>query len=432
MGYIVISGELITAVGVGRPDLTLAANVIDAGGRTLMPGAIDIHIHARQPGLTHKATIASESRAALAGGVTSWVDMPNTIPPTTTEADIAAKLDIAASDSVTNYGFYLGVTRDNLAVIPHMDYSRVAGLKLFIGSSTGGMLLDSDHDLAQLFETAPRDIVITVHAEDNAIIAANTARIRARYGDRPPIFTHSLIRSSDACVRATERVMTLADRYGARLNVAHVTTAAEMSLFAPGDIAQKRITCEVSPHHLLWCDDDYATRGSRIKMNPAVKTTADREALRQGVLEGRVDVIATDHAPHLPAEKQGSALDAASGAPMVQFALPAMLDMFGPEVVSRLFCDNPARLLGIEGRGRLAPGYKADIILVEESAPRPISDDDVISPCGWTPLAPDPSLAPDSAPFTLSHRVTATMVNGSLSDRGAAQPLTYHHSQMPI
>lgn len=421
VGYVVIEGEHIKSVSLGEPSCRdCHGRAVDARGLTMLPGAIDIHVHFREPGMTHKATMATESRAALAGGVTSFVDMPNTVPQTVDVDTLHAKMDIAGRESVANYGFYIGATGDNLSLFPTLDYSEVAGVKLFMGSSTGGMLLDSDYELSRLFDSVPRDIVITVHAEDNKVIAEALERVKLRYGQEPPVWTHTLIRPAEACVRATERVMNIASRYGARLHVAHVSTAAEMSLFDKGDITGKRITCEVSPHHLLWCDQDYATRGARIKMNPAVKSTYDREALRQGVLDGRVDVIATDHAPHLLSEKQGSALTAVSGAPMVQFSVPAMLDMFGCEAVERLMATNPARLLGIQGRGRLAPGMCADLVLVDTDSSHVVTDNDVVSLCGWTPLGPD---------TVLNHRVVSVMINGRFTDDGSrACPLVFNRT----
>lgn len=421
MGYVVIDNERIEKVVQGAPQADVRAVLIDGHGHTLLPGAIDTHVHFREPGLTHKATIYSESRAAVAGGVTSYVDMPNTVPNTVTMRDVDSKMEIASRDSAANFGFYMGVTRDNLAMIPHMDYSRIAGLKLFMGSTTGGMLLHSDRDLSQLFETVPRDIVVTVHAEDDDVIARCKHDVVERFGPHPPVWTHTLMRPAEACVRATERVMAIADKYGARLNVAHVSTAQELKLFDAGPVEGKRMTCEVSPHHLLWCDEDYATRGARIKMNPSVKSAADREALRMAVTQGKVDIIATDHAPHLLSEKQGDALSAVSGAPMVQFSLRLMLDMFGVDTTARLMAHNPARLLGIDARGDIAPGMFADLVIVEASDAYEVTDRDVMSLCGWTPLHPD---------ICLRHRVDLVMVNGRVADLGCdnvawAKPLAY-------
>lgn len=412
-GHIVICGDRIASIASGRYGFGAAgsaAHVIDCGGATALPGAIDIHVHFREPGLTHKATIASESRAAVAGGVTSFVDMPNVIPPTLDTQLLEDRAGIAARTSAANYGFWLGASADNADIIASADYSRIAGVKMFLGSSTGGLLVADDYSICRILEAVPHDVVVCVHAEDNAVIDRCRKRITDLYGPDPAVRFHSQIRPVEACVRATERILTLAQRYNTRLHVAHISTADELSLFSPGPIAGKRFTCEVSPHHLLWCDADYASRGTRIKMNPAVKSDADRWALRRGVLESRIDVIATDHAPHLPSEKKGGAMTAMSGAPMVQFSYPAMLDLFGAETACRLMAANPAALLGIRSRGSLSSGFFADIVLSRTLSPRPVTDSDVLSLCGWTPLAPEPGLP--SEPFFLSHSVETVAING--------------------
>lgn len=416
-GFVVIDGDIIAAVSEGEPDAAVMAaadRTVDARGAYLMPGAIDIHVHFREPGLTHKATIASESRAAVAGGVTSYVDMPNCVPQTVTLEALEQKRAIAAKDSLANYSFYIGATADNLDDILSADYSSVAGIKLFMGSSTGGMLVDDEHALSRLFEAAPA--LITVHAEDEATIAAARAAIKSRYGDSDvPVSLHSELRPAEACFKASERAVRLARRYGARLNIAHLTTAAELNLLEPATVplVDKKITAEVSPHHLLWTDADYASRGSRIKMNPAVKTAADRAALRDALASGRIDVIATDHAPHLLADKAGDLFKAASGAPLVQFSLPMTLDLFGPVITARAMAANPATLLRIDRRGHIASGCYADLVLVERCEPHTITDSEVLSLCGWTPL--------DGC--TTSHRVLTTWVNGHPAyDHGRLAP----------
>lgn len=426
-GFVLIDGETMSSVSEGEPDAAVMAAAdhrVDARGAYLMPGAIDMHVHFREPGLTHKATIASESRAAVAGGVTSYVDMPNCVPQTVTLEAIEQKRALAATDSLANYSFYIGATADNLDEILRADYSTVAGIKLFLGSSTGGMLVDDEHALSRLFEAAPA--LITIHAEDEATIAAARAAIKARYGDRPvPVSLHSELRPAEACFKASERAVKLARRYGARLNIAHLTTAAELDLLEPATVtlADKKITAEVSPHHLLWTDADYASRGSRIKMNPAVKTAADRAALRDALVSGRIDVIATDHAPHLLADKTGDLFKAASGAPLVQFSLPMTLDLFGPVIAARAMAANPATLLRIDRRGRIASGCYADLVLVERCEPHTITDSEVLSLCGWTPL--------DGC--TTSHRVLTTWVNGrpaydhgTLTNTPRAMPLRFN------
>ncbi|MGN0219452.1 MAG: dihydroorotase [Muribaculaceae bacterium] len=404
-GYVLVEGETIAAVAPGRPDIALFKNaeVTDARNCLLLPGAIDCHVHFREPGLTQKATIASESRAAVAGGVTSFIDMPNTVPQTTTSALVEAKADIAARDSVANYAFFIGATNDNLDELLAADYSRIAGVKLFMGSSTGNMLVDNQSALEALFRRVKARIV--VHAEDEATVKANAAAIRAEYGDDAPISLHTRLRSAEACYKASKAAVDLARRTGARLHIAHLSTARELELLTPGPTtADKQITAEVSPHHLLWTEDDYADRGARIKMNPSVKTEADRRALVDTVREGLIDIIATDHAPHRPADKQGSLFKAASGAPMVEFSLIAALSLFTPEVVAERMAAAPARLFAIDRRGSIAPDNYADLVLVDPHSPHTVKDSDVTSLCGWTPV--------DGRSF--SHRVVKTWVNGNL------------------
>lgn len=404
-GYVIIDGETIAAVAPGKPDAALFENaeVTDARGCLLLPGVIDCHVHFREPGLTQKATIASESRAAVAGGVTSFIDMPNTVPQTTTSALADDKAAIAARDSVANYAFFIGATNDNIDELLAADYSRIAGVKLFMGSSTGNMLVDRQSALDELFSRVKARIV--VHAEDEATVRANAGAIRAEYGDDAPVSLHTRLRSSEACYKASKAAVDLARRTGARLHIAHLSTARELELLTPGPTtADKQITAEVSPHHLLWTEDDYADRGARIKMNPAVKTAVDRRALVEAVRDGLIDIIATDHAPHRPADKEGSLFKAASGAPMVEFSLIAALSLFTPEVVAERMAAAPARLFAIDRRGSITPGNYADLVLVDPHSPHTVKDSDVTSLCGWTPV--------DG--LTFSHRVIKTWVNGNL------------------
>lgn len=412
-GWLAFNRGTILSLGHGDAPAALfdsADERIDAAGAYLLPGAIDCHVHFREPGLTHKATIASESRAALAGGVTSYIEMPNTKPATVTLADWEAKMHIAEAGSACNYAFMLGATADNLTELQHADFSKVAAVKVFMGSSTGNMLLSDDSALRAVFAEQPGRIV--VHAEDQSVIDRNIEHF-SPIPDPDNMLWHTRLRSNEACVRATERAMELASRYGSRLHVAHLTTAEEAALFDPSPLpGDKRITAEASPHHLLFTADDYSRLGSRIKMNPAVKFEADRRALRDAVLSGRIDIIATDHAPHLLSEKAGDVFHAMSGAPMVQFSLVKMLDLFDPATVVRRMCQSPAQLFGIEGRGTLAPGNYADLVLVEKlSDPHTITDADVLSPCGWTPLTGTPT----------THRVVRTWVNGGTRP----MPLTF-------
>lgn len=415
--YVYIDGDTIAAVGIGTPPSAMTAHeCVDCNGDLLIPGAIDCHVHTRDPGLTHKGDIATETAAARAGGVTSIMDMPNTVPQTTTMTLVKAKMDRAARVANANYAFFIGAAgAANFDELAHADYRIVPGIKLFMGSSTGNMLVDRDEDLRRLFDLAASlDVIIVVHAEDEAVIAANRARISALYGDTEvPVRLHREIRPAEACLRATERAIALARQYGTRLHIAHITTASEAALLSDQPLSPaKRITAEVSPHHLLWCAEEDADN-PRMKMNPAVKTDADREALRRAVTDGRIDIIATDHAPHLLAEKSGGALRAASGAPMVQFSVPAMLGLFDTDTVVRLMCHNPALLYGIQRRGSIAPGMYADITRIRRVTPYTVHDTDVVSRCAWTPM--------DGR--TLRYRVIDTWLNGSR--HGKAMPLEF-------
>jgi len=403
-GWLLTDGAFIAAVGTGDVPAEVydtAGERIDAAGAMLMPGAIDAHVHFREPGLTHKATIASESRAALAGGVTSYIDMPNTRPATVTRRDWLDKMERAAAGSVANYAFMMGATADNIDELRRADFSLMPAVKVFMGSSTGGMLLRDDSVLRRVFAEQPGRVV--VHAEHQDIIDRLTARLRPEL-DPADISWHSRLRPADCCVAATERALEMASRYGARLHVAHLTTRAECALFDPAPTpAGKQFTAEVSPHHLIFTDADYPRLGTRIKMNPAVKTAADRDALRAALAGGRIDIVATDHAPHTLAEKQGDVFTAMSGAPMVQFSLPLMLELYPAAEVARRMAAAPAALYGIDRRGLLREGWYADLVLVERLAvPHVITDADVLSPCGWTPAVGQ----------RVSHRVARTIVNG--------------------
>lgn len=416
--WILIEGDKIKSVGHGTAP---ASDICHDGGAALaMPGVIDCHVHFREPGLTAKADIHTESRAALAGGVTSYLEMPNTKPPTTTVERIDEKEQIARRHSAANYAFFIGATNDNIDQLQRADYTRVPGVKLFMGSSTGNMLVDDSASIARIFRDVPA--IVAVHAEDQNIISSNIAEYKSAHADGVPveIRMHSVLRNSRACMESSSKAVALARKYHHRLHLCHITTAAELSLLQPGDPSGKLITAEVSPHHLMWCDDDYARKGALIKMNPAVKSRNDRDALRQALVDELIDIVATDHAPHLLADKEGDALTATSGAPLVQFALPWMLTHFPEEVVQRVMCANPAKVYGIEGRGALAPGLFADIVLVDD-APMTISNDHVISKCRWTPLAGE----------TVTRTVGRVWLNGVLAyDHGTftgakAMPLNF-------
>lgn len=427
-GYMVINGDEIALVGRGEPDNELVGSgdfkLVDCEGDMLMPGAVDSHVHFRDPGLTAKGDIATESRAAVAGGVTSYMEMPNTKPATVTLESWNDKMERAAGVSLANYSFFIGATNDNLETLLAADYTRVPGVKLFMGSSTGNMLVDSESMLDRLFASLPA--LIMVHAEDESVIRAGRADIEARYPQGgAPLSLHVEMRSSEACVKATRHAVALARKHGARLHVAHVSTAAELEFFSPGNVAGKTITAETCPHYLLFTAADIESRGARVKCNPAIKTDADRLALVKAVREGVIDTIATDHAPHLPADKEGDLLHAASGMPGVQFSLPLMLTMgFTPQLTARLTAHNPATLFGIVKRGFLRPGYKADIVRVKRLAePHTITDDDVVSLCGWTPYAGS----------RVAYGVVTTWVNGHEAyDRGvftatiSSEPLLFN------
>lgn len=408
-GYLVVDGEFIAEVGEGSVPDGVADGcemVEDAGGAMLIPGVIDEHVHFRDPGLTYKADIATESLAAVAGGVTSFIDMPNTKPLTVTLDALEAKYRRAAECSVANYAFFIGATNDNIDTLLECDYTRVPGVKLFLGSSTGNMLVNDEAALRRLFSEIKA--VIAVHAESEAVIRANRERIVAERGEELPVSVHSEIRDGRACYESTATAVALAREYGSRLHVMHISTADELRFFAPGPVSSKRITAETCPHYLLFSDGDYASLGGRIKCNPAIKTAADRDALREAVADGRIDVVATDHAPHLLAEKQGTALTATSGMPMVQFSLPVMLTlaaggMSTAETVVERMCHAPATLFGIDRRGFIRPGYYADLAVVAPCEPYAVSDSDVVSRCGWTPLAG----------LSLGYRVRSTYVNGT-------------------
>lgn len=415
-GWLTIEGERIGAVGRGAvPEEVRATAVrtVDVAGALVMPGVIDDQVHFREPGLTEKAEIRTEAQAAAAGGVTSYMEMPNTRPPATTLELLEEKYARAAEVSAVNYSFYLGATNDNLSEIERIDPQRVCGLKVFMGSSTGNMLVDNEQTLADIFRLSP--VLVATHCEDEATVKANMARARAAFGENVPVAMHPIIRSAEACYRSTAHAVELAHKYGGRLHVLHLSMARELTLFEQGvPVEEKRITNEVCVHHLWFSEGDYAERGNLIKWNPAVKSAADRDTLRAAVRSGLIDVVATDHAPHLLAEKQNPYLSAPSGGPLVQHSLPAMLTLaaegiFTVEQVIERMCHAPARLFRVRERGFLRPGYYADIAVVKLNEPWTVSRDNqrpgeqILSKCGWSPLEG----------LTLSAKVVATWVNGA-------------------
>ena len=395
-----------TIAGIFESDAPQADTVIDAAGKWLLPGVIDDHVHFRDPGLTHKADMASESLAAAAGGVTTVFDMPNCIPQTVTLDALNDKFSHAAETCIVNHSFYLGATHDNLNQIEKIDPSRVCGVKLFMGSSTGGMLLDDRDSLKALFNAAP--VPVAVHCEETSIINANMERYTTQYGSEPPVKYHPLIRSEEACYASTSKALDVAAGTNVHLHILHLTTAHELELFSNGPLQGKQFTAEACPAHLWFTDADYSTKGTRIKCNPAIKTAADRDALRLALTDGHIDVIGTDHAPHLLSEKQGGCRTAASGMPVLPYSLPAMLELMERGIlkmkdVVRLMCHNPAQIFSIKERGYIRQGYKADLTLVSRTDQGyTVSDADVPNKCGWTPFDGD----------EFHWRVCATWVNG--------------------
>lgn len=360
---------------------------IDAAGCFVLPGVIDTHVHFRDPGLTYKADIESESRAAAYGGVTSYFDMPNTVPQTTTLDALNEKFQRAAEASHVNYSFFYGATNDNVDTFDRLDISRIPGIKLFMGSSTGNMLVDNAAVLKQIFsKCAHLSLPVMAHCEDTDIIERNAKSVREQYGDDADISLHPAIRTAEACLASSRRAAELADSTGAHLHIAHLSTAAELSL-----LEKEGITGEVTVAHLLFDDSDYASLAGRIKCNPAIKSATDRDALLSAVAEGRIHTVGTDHAPHSLSEKQGGALRAVSGMPTLQFSLVMMLGFVDRgqltiEQIADVMCHNPARIFGVNERGFLREGYKADIAIVSPCEEYVISDRDVQSKCGWTPL----------------------------------------------
>lgn len=387
-------------------DPTQDMEVIDAQGKLVLPGLIDDQVHFREPGLTHKATIYTESRAAVAGGITSFMEMPNTNPQTTTQEKLEEKFDIAHQDSIANYSFMFGGTNDNLEELLKTDGKNVAGIKLFLGSSTGNMLVDNPDTLEQIFKATK--LPISVHCEDEATIKANTQKAIEQYGEEIPIWEHPNIRSAEACYISSSKAIELAKKTGARLHIFHLSTAKELDLLDNSiPLKDKKITAEVCVHHLWFSEEDYHEKGTFIKWNPAVKKASDREALWQALNDDRIDVLATDHAPHTLEEKSNTYLKAPSGGPLVQHNLVALLEAKNQgrltlEKLVEKACHNPAILFEIEKRGYLKEGYFADIVLVNPNDPWTVSKENVLSKCGWSPFEGT----------TFDHKIQTTFVNG--------------------
>lgn len=389
-GSVLIKDQYIDGIYETDTVLPTADTIIDAEGLLLLPGVIDDQVHFREPGLTHKADIASESAAAVAGGVTSYMEMPNTNPQTTTITELENKFAIASQKSLANYSFFLGATNDNLDELLKADPATVCGVKVFMGSSTGNMLVDDKKALERIFSEV-RTLIAT-HCEDEATIRANMELYRSRYGEEVPFSLHHEIRNAEACYKSSSMAVELAAKHNTRLHILHISTQKELSLFDNSKpIEEKNITSEVCVHHLWFTSDDYASKGARIKWNPAVKTPADREALCEALKNNRLDVVATDHAPHTLEEKSKTYFNAPSGGPLVQHSLPAMLQMsdqgiFSRELVVEKMCHAPAKLFRIDKRGFIRKGYYADLVLVQPGIEDIVSDSTVLYKCKWTPF----------------------------------------------
>lgn len=410
-GSVMIEGERISKVfreEVPERVLNASKRVIDARGLYLIPGVIDDQVHFREPGLTHKGDIYSESRAAVAGGVTSYMEMPNTNPQTVTNDALMRKLEMAYEKSAANFSFYLGATNDNIAELKKVDKRCVCGVKVFMGASTGNMLVNNERALQQIF--AEVDSLIATHCEKEEIIRDNVDLYKKKFGENVPIDCHPLIRSAEACYQSSAQAIDLADKYGSRLHVLHLSTAREMSLFSNAPLEDKKITGEVCVHHLWFTDRDYERLGAMIKWNPAIKSVEDRDALREALTVGKLDVIAADHAPHLLSEKEGGCLQAASGGPLVQHSLQVMLELAKDGLYSREFvvdkmCHAPAKLFGVKDRGFIREGYFADLVLINPAESYKVSTENILYKCGWSPFEGE----------TFHNTISKTFVNGEIA-----------------
>lgn len=406
---VLIDGDIILKISKSINVNATDVNIIEADNNYLIPGLIDDQVHFREPGLTHKATIETESKAAVAGGITSFIEMPNTVPQSTTIAKLEEKFLIAKNTSWANYSFMFGGTNDNLNEILKVDPKNVAGLKLFLGSSTGNMLVDNPEVLEEIFKKT--DLLISVHCEDEKTIKDNLEIYLDKYGDDIPIEMHPKIRNEEACYISSSKAIELAKKTGARLHVFHLSTKKETNLFSNDKpLSEKKITAEVCVHHLWFSEEDYKTKGTRIKWNPAVKSKKDRDGLWEALLDDRIDVIATDHAPHTIEEKRNKYTQAPSGGPLVQHALVALLEMYhngkiSLEKIVEKACHNPAILFQIKERGYIREGYKADLVLVDLKNPWTVHKENILYKCQWSPFEGT----------TFKSKVTHTFVNGILT-----------------
>lgn len=407
-GDVLVKGQYIEKIGKDLQSL-LADKVIDAKGKYLVPGVIYDQVHFREPGLTHKATIYTESRAAVAGGVTSFMEMPNTVPPTFTHQLLEEKYHIASQTSLANYSFFIGASHDNLDEILKTDSKKVCGLKIFMGSSTGNLLVDDPKTLEAIFTQVP--FLIATHCEDEPTIRKNTEDFKLKYGEGMPVKYHPQIRSEEACYKSSSFAIDLAKKHGTRLHILHISTAKETALFdSTLPLEKKKITAEACVHHLWFNDADYERLGMLIKWNPAIKTSADQQAILQALLDNRIDVIATDHAPHTREEKNNPYFSAPSGGPLVQHSLPAMFEFYHRKLVElpwivQKMAHNPAILFQIENRGFIREGYFADLVLVDLKSPWKVSKENILAKCGWSPFEG----------ITFQSAVTHTLVSGHLA-----------------
>lgn len=407
-GEVYIENDTIVEVSSIISAKSQDVRIVDAEGKYLLPGVIDEHVHFREPGLTYKADIHHGSKAAIAGGVTSFMEMPNTQPSTTTIELLNEKFALAAQNSLANYSFHFGASNTNLEEIKKLDPTKVPGVKLFLGCSTGDLLVDDPHTLRSIFEESP--VLILTHCEDQDIMHENLQQYIEKYGEDIPIKYHADIRSAASCFKSTSETVALAKETGARLHVLHISTEKEAKLFtAKGDLKDKKITGEVCVHHLWFNDKDYESKGTHIKWNPSIKTEEDQKGLLQALLDDHIETIATDHAPHTKEEKDQVYTKAPSGGPLVQHALPAMLEMYHQgkislEKIVEKMCHNPAILFRIDKRGFIREGYKADLCLVDLNAPWTVQDSNIFYKCGWSPFKNT----------TFRSRITHTFVNGQL------------------
>lgn len=407
-GDVLIENEFIVEIHANISPKSSDCKIIDARGNYLIPGAIDDQVHFREPGLTHKGDIASESKAAVAGGITSFIEQPNTVPNAVTQELLEQKYQIAAESSYANYSFMMGATNDNLEEVLKTNPKNVAGIKIFLGSSTGNMLVDNEEVLEKIFSSTK--MLIAVHCEDETTIKNNLEKYKEQYGDDIPMEFHHLIRSEEACYISSSKAVELAKKTGARLHIFHLSTAKETSLFSNKiPVEDKQITAEVCIHHLWFTNEDYAKKGTFIKWNPAVKTQADKDGLWKALLDDRIDVIATDHAPHTLEEKKNPYTSAPSGGPLVQHAVVAMFQAFhqgkiSVEKIVEKMAHNPAKIFKIDRRGFIKKGFYADLVIINPGMPWRVNKDNILYKCGWSPFED----------VTFTSRITHTFVNGEL------------------